>query len=198
MKEPIKNTSNLPHIICLVGVSGAGKDYIQDLIVSSKLYSYTPGISHTTRPMRDGEIDGINYHFVDDSVFSKLKFANERHYNTIDKGEQCVWKYGMEHVDLDKVGNVCTVADLSGTKQLKAIYGDRLIPIRVVCDEKVRLERAKARGGFDQEEWDRRLVDDASLGLDDYEYYLVANTTEGYSQLDVDSMIGLLEMLKGW
>lgn len=51
--------------------SGAGKTSLVNTLVES-----TPGIgvsvSHTTRPKRPGEIDGVNYHFIDHEAFSQM------------------------------------------------------------------------------------------------------------------------------
>ena len=51
--------------------SGAGKTSLVKALVDN-----TPGIrvsvSHTTRPMRPGEADGVNYHFVDRDTFSAM------------------------------------------------------------------------------------------------------------------------------
>lgn len=51
--------------------SGAGKTSLVNALVSS-----TPGvnvsISHTTRPMRPGEADGVNYHFVEPARFLEM------------------------------------------------------------------------------------------------------------------------------
>lgn len=56
--------------------SGAGKTSLVKALVDS-----TPGIqvsvSHTTRPVRPGEIDGINYHFVDSAAFIQMLENNE-------------------------------------------------------------------------------------------------------------------------
>lgn len=55
--------------------SGAGKTSLVQALVESD-----PGvevsISHTTRPARPGEINGVNYHFVEDSEFNRLVANN--------------------------------------------------------------------------------------------------------------------------
>ncbi len=56
--------------------SGAGKTTVAKRVLSS-----TPNlimsISHTTRPMRDEEADGADYHFVDEEKFRKMIENNE-------------------------------------------------------------------------------------------------------------------------
>ena len=58
--------------LCIVAApSGAGKTSLV-----KKLMDTTPGvtvaISHTTRPARPGEIDGVHYHFVTPSIFTDM------------------------------------------------------------------------------------------------------------------------------
>ena len=51
--------------------SGAGKTSLV-----AKLLARTPrlgvSVSHTTRPMRPGEVDGVNYHFVSHAEFEQM------------------------------------------------------------------------------------------------------------------------------
>ena len=53
-------------------------------------------VSHTTRPPRDGEVNGISYHFVDDDFFNENEFLEQRLYNT----EYGIWKYGLHYSEL--------------------------------------------------------------------------------------------------
>ncbi|MBB3141692.1 guanylate kinase [Halomonas organivorans] len=51
--------------------SGAGKtSLVRELIES--LDGIQVSVSHTTRPRREGEVDGVNYHFVDQAEFEKM------------------------------------------------------------------------------------------------------------------------------
>ena len=50
--------------------SGAGKTSLVNALIERTL-NLRVSVSHTTRPMRPGEEDGINYHFVDDDFRSK-------------------------------------------------------------------------------------------------------------------------------
>lgn len=51
--------------------SGAGKTSLVKALVESTV-DVCVSVSHTTRPMRPGEIDGENYHFVDHDNFSRM------------------------------------------------------------------------------------------------------------------------------
>ena len=57
--------------------SGAGKtSLVKALLMAAKESALSPGlcvsVSHTTRPMRPGEQDGVNYHFVDKAKFTAM------------------------------------------------------------------------------------------------------------------------------
>lgn len=51
--------------------SGAGKTSLVNALVTSNP-EVCVSISHTTRPMRPGEQDGVNYHFVDHPIFETM------------------------------------------------------------------------------------------------------------------------------
>jgi guanylate kinase len=57
-------------VLVLSGPSGAGKSSLIKKI-ENDIGDFYFSISTTTRPMRDGEIEGVHYHFVDEEEFKK-------------------------------------------------------------------------------------------------------------------------------
>jgi len=57
-------------VLVLSGPSGAGKSSLINKI-SNEIGEYYFSISTTTRPMREGEEEGVHYHFVDEEEFKK-------------------------------------------------------------------------------------------------------------------------------
>jgi len=58
-------------IVLITGPSGAGKSsFIGELMAGDPRLAFS--VSTTTRPMRDGEVDGRDYDFVDDAAFDRL------------------------------------------------------------------------------------------------------------------------------
>ena len=55
--------------IILVGKAASGKDFLKNRL-SSK--GFVSGVSHTTRPARANETDGVDYHFVDEVAFIEM------------------------------------------------------------------------------------------------------------------------------
>ena len=58
-------------IVILTAPSGTGKTTVASLVLErDPQLSFS--VSHTTRPIRSGEVDGVNYHFVDDERFDAM------------------------------------------------------------------------------------------------------------------------------
>ncbi|MBA3025418.1 MAG: guanylate kinase [Sulfurimonas sp.] len=57
-------------VLVLSGPSGAGKSSLINKI-SDEIGDYYFSISTTTRPIRDGEVEGVHYHFVTQEEFKK-------------------------------------------------------------------------------------------------------------------------------
>ena len=72
--------------MAFVGRSGAGKTTISRMLMQADR-SISMSVSATTRPMRPGEVDGVDYHFVDDATFQRL----------VDTDELAEWAYVFGH-----------------------------------------------------------------------------------------------------
>ena len=70
-------------VITLTGPTCAGKTTLEAAL--RKLPGFGSAVSHTTRSMRQGEIDGLNYHFVTDRQYSTLK-DNGQFIETVEFG----------------------------------------------------------------------------------------------------------------
>lgn len=146
-------------LIILCGRSGSGKDTIMRSLVSK---GFKPAISYTTRPMRPNEKNHVDYHFIKKNTFLKL-ISNDglieyRKYNTVE-GE---WYYGLGKSEIDLFdSNYVTIKDLNGVKELVNYFGkENCIVFYISASKFVRTMRAMRRGGFNQEEWDRRIKAD--------------------------------------
>jgi guanylate kinase len=56
--------------------SGAGKTTLSRLLME-RTHGLTMSVSATTRPMRPGEVDGRDYHFIDKAKFEQMAERNE-------------------------------------------------------------------------------------------------------------------------
>lgn len=159
-------------IIALTGMSSSGKDSIARLLANQHKCKYV--VSTTTRPMRSGEKQDIDYHFVSEEEFQKLidedKLVEHRYYDTIENGLPTRWNYGVERseINLDE-GDFVVVVDLKGLEDLKKEYGDKVISFYIDVPEEIRRVRAIARDRFFEEaEFSRRCRDDV-LKFEDVE-----------------------------
>ena len=60
-------------IIYLMGKSSSGKDTVYRKILQSKKFNLSKMVPYTTRPIREGEQEGVEYHFTDVETLEKLK-----------------------------------------------------------------------------------------------------------------------------
>ena len=174
-------------LLILISKSGNGKDCSLNYLVDK--YGFKPLISHTTRPIRPLETNHVTYEFVSDDEFKQMisdnKLIEYRTYNTLVDNIPAVWFYGLskQTVDgLDPNTNYVTIFDVQGAKDFIEYYGrDNCFVCMLKCDDKIREERAKLRGGFNQFEWDRRLISDSILFNDENTKGLVDHyiTNEG-------------------
>lgn len=157
-------------IVILCGKSASGKDTTLKKLVEK--YNYIPIISTTTRPIREGEKNGVDYNFISKEEFNwkiaKDMFLEYRSYNTLFNDIPDTWYYGTEKQELDPKKIYISVLDFDGAREVQKYYGrDNTIIIYISCPDTIRENRAKQRGSFDQTEWDRRLKDDEIKFSDD-------------------------------
>jgi len=179
-------------VTVLIGSSGCGKNYIQNILINK--YNYIPIISTTTRPIRTGEINGVDYFFTDKDHFINMinnkNLIEYREYHTLLNGESDTWYYGIEKQTFNKNKNYVVILDIEGTKSLiKYANIDNCKVIYTACKYNTRLERAQLRGGFDWDEWNRRkIADEADFIPSKYMNIMnkYINNNKGY---DIDRMI---------
>lgn len=155
-------------IVYLMGKSSTGKDTIyKHLIDNSKIKLHTI-VPYTTRPIRAGETDGVEYFFTDEAGFLKLKeegkLIEDRAYNT------CLglWRYftvNDEQIDLEHKDYVI-IGTLESYNKTKEFFGEeKMIPVMITLDDGVRLQRAldreKAQDAPKYNELCRRFLADA-------------------------------------
>lgn len=135
-------------IFYVMGKSSSGKDTIFEELLSRRELKLNTIVLYTTRPVRFGETDGVQYHFVDEEKLRELteegKVIELRSYDTV-----CgIWKYFTvddKGIDL-KTKNYLAIGTLESYGKLKAYYGEeKIVPLYVEVDDGIRLERALTR-----------------------------------------------------
>lgn len=150
-------------ITLFIGKSGAGKDYYLKKYLKENKNSKAI-VSITTRPPRPNEKNGVDYHFVSEDTFWTYKLTGKlveyREYQT-EFGE---WLYGTPNFINTIYDDYVGVVDINGAIDIIRYYY-RCNDIIIYCyyvntNDDIRTQRAIARGGFNKDEWNRRLIAD--------------------------------------
>ena len=134
-------------IYYMMGKISSGKDTLYREVMK-RFPGLGKVVSYTTRPMREGESSGVQYHFVDESELSRLeaegKVIELRAYDTI----HGIWKYfTVDDGQIDLYHNsYLMIGTLESYEKMRMYYGaGRLVPIYIEIDDGIRLERALKR-----------------------------------------------------
>ena len=135
-------------IYYLMGKSASGKDTICRALRKARP-DWNLLIPYTTRPMRSGEREGAEYHFVSERELQRLreagKILEERSYET----EFGIWRYAS--VDDGRIGRAgggdyLLIGTLESYRKLRGRFGEgQLFPLYLELPEELRLERARRR-----------------------------------------------------
>ena len=155
-------------IFCVMGKSASGKDTIYRELLTHKELSLRRVIPYTTRPIRDGEVDGDTYFFCTEKQVKELQDAGKiielRTYHTV----YGPWKYfTVDDGQFDEqTGNYLMIGTLETYGKIRTYFGeDRVIPIYIEVEDGERLIRAISREREQEkpkyEEMCRRFLADA-------------------------------------
>jgi guanylate kinase len=149
---------NTGSLILVSAPSGAGKTSLVKSVLEADP-RVVVCVSHTTRAKRDGERDGENYYFVNDSEFDRMIAAEEflEHANVFGR------RYGSSKQEVDarrKQGqDVILEIDWQGADQVRTLLPDAM-SIFILPPTIAELEhRLRARGQDSQQAIDTRLAE---------------------------------------
>ncbi len=134
-------------IFYIMGKSSSGKDTLFKQIKET-LPELKTVVPYTTRPIREGESVGVEYHFVNDveceNIVKSGRMIELRAYDTI----HGIWKYFTAddgQIELEKNSYIC-IGTLESFAQMRKYYGDKkVIPIYIEVEDGERLLRAISR-----------------------------------------------------
>ena len=160
-----------------------------------KEFDVKPLVSYTTRPKRDCEQEGREYHFITDEEFERIKdndkFVETRVYKTVNGN----WYYGLPKIgiDLEDDNNYITILDFDGLLELETWLRsigqiDKLTSIYIDVTEQNRLIRALTREQNmtkkQVEEVIRRYYDDNANVLPAKSYCSLAFSNNTYEEFN--------------
>ena len=170
-------TSNI--MVILSSPSGVGKTTLTKKI-QQKYKSFKLSVSHTTRPPRSNEVNGVDYHFVSKKKFEELikqkefyEYAEiyENYYGTLKKNVDNSLLYNDIIFDID----------WQGTKQLSKFKNLNLIKIYLIADNKNELKKRLIKRNLNTEkEIEKRFnsFDEDIKHWNDYDYILINKNLE--------------------
>ena len=135
-------------IFYLMGKSSSGKDTIYKELLKNEELGLKNITLYTTRPIRAGETEGVQYHFVDDEKCVELERKGQvielREYQTV----YGPWKYFTVDdgsLDLEK-NDYIIIGTIESYVKTKAYFGENFVkPVLIELDDGIRLQRALNR-----------------------------------------------------
>lgn len=157
----------MSRIFCILGKSSSGKDTIYKRLLEEEKLALRKIVPYTTRPIRKGEEDGMEYFFTTNERLQELKQQGKviecRSYHTF----YGIWNYFTvkdEQIDLQH-NNYLLIGTIESFKEIQKYFGeDIVIPLYIALDDGERLQRALNRERMQQqpkyEEMCRRFLAD--------------------------------------
>lgn len=177
-------------MIILVGESASGKSSIEKILADK--YGYKKIVSYTTRPPRQGEINGVDYHFISGDEYAEKCsagfFAETGSYNG--------WLYGTTKDQYCK--NTICVLTPHGLRQIKKCFGEdielRIKSFYIKVPRRDRLIKILERGDEINEAIRRNQSDVGQYdGIEDEVDFVIENNSYIYNPHELAYSIKELE-----
>lgn len=184
--------------LILCGKSASGKDAIAKRLSRR---GFETLVSYTSRPMRDGEKEFVDYVFLTKQDFEQRikegRFIEYRSYKTLVNGKEDIWYYGTPKRDIDDMltaeKDFVIILDLDGAKAFMDYYGrENCFCVSIEASDRTRTERAMKRGSFDETEWDRRVEADFEAFSEERVEAVCDDRVYNGSQTRLSSIVGYI------
>jgi len=171
--------------------SGGGKTtLIRRLLANPPGEPLRFSVSHTTRPRRDGETEGREYHFISATEFEKMA----RHGDFLEHNEVHGNFYGTSKAEvlprLSLGEDVVLDIDVQGARDIRTAYPEA-ISIFIVPSSSAELERRLRARGLDGEDAIRKRLINAAKEIaqaQDFQYVIVNDDLDRAS-LELESVV---------
>lgn len=155
-------------IFCIVGKSSSGKDTIYKRLLKKQSLRLKRIVPYTTRPIREGEQEGVEYHFTTVEMMQKLQAEDKiiecRCYDTV-YGKWYYFTAKDSQIELEK-NDYLVIGTLESYIKTRNYFGeDKVVPVCIALEDGERLSRAlkreKKQSQPKYEEMCRRFIADA-------------------------------------
>lgn len=130
-------------IFIYTGPDGSGRKTLAKMVATA--FDMETVISYTTRPQRHYEINGEDYHFVNDETFQKMLQQQE----FLESVEIDGYYYGIREIDIIETFKehsfVYFAMNPEGAEKLKQMYGDLVIRIFIYANRDTVIKRQQER-----------------------------------------------------
>ena len=179
---------NKGKFIVISGPSGVGKDTICEELIKRENGIYS--VSMTTREKRSGEIDGVDYFFVDKEKFEdKIKnnfFLEYAIYNGNYYGTPT--KFIIDNIN--RGINVFAILEVNGFTNVKKTFSDAITIFIMPPSFAILEERLRKRGTDGEASIKKRLdIDKEEIKYKDRYDYVVINSTVDNAVLEIEKII---------
>jgi guanylate kinase len=177
-------------LLILSSPSGAGKTTLKSRILTESHPELRFSVSHTTRQPRASEVDGREYHFIDNARFARMA----------EQGDFAEWAevhgnlYGtsLREIEIARTSHRGVVFDIDhqGARQIKATMPEA-VSVFILPPSMAELERRlRARASDDEATVQRRLLA-ARSEIDHYAFfdYLVVNDDLEAAHKKLDAIV---------
>jgi guanylate kinase len=168
-------------LVIISGPSGVGKDTIIDALQRRhRAPDYHYVVTCTTRAPRPGEVDGIDYRFIDEATFAAMRDGGE----LLEWAEVHGYWYGTPRDDVRRglvAGHdVILKIDVQGAQKVKALVPDALLVFLVPPSLEALFERLRSRATETADELEVRqrnaAIELARQG--DYDHVVINETDQ--------------------
>lgn len=166
-------------IFVISGPAGSGKGTVVKLL-REMIPDLGFSVSATTRAPRPGEVDGVNYYFMDREKFTSLLEGGM----ILEHTEYCGNFYGTLKSEAERVlsegRDIILEIEVEGALQVKRLMPDECVTVMLIAPDRAELERRLRGRGTETDEVIKSRLERAvtEVGLAENYDYVVVNETD--------------------